>query len=39
MIKGWDGVESIDSGATVAFHAVYLQLVQNLFQDELYSFW
>ena len=38
MIKGWDGVESIDSGATVAFHAVYLQLVQNLFQDELYSF-
>ena len=38
MLKGWDGVESIDSGATVAFHAVYLQLVQNLFQDELYSF-
>ena len=31
-------VESIDSDATVAFHAVYLQLVQNLFQDELYSF-
>jgi penicillin amidase len=38
MLKGWDGIESIDSGATVAFHAVYLQLVQNLFQDELYSF-
>ena len=38
ILKGWDGVESIDSGATVAFHAVYLQLVQNLFQDELYSF-
>jgi penicillin amidase len=38
MLKGWDGFESIDSGATVAFHAVYLQLVQNLFQDELYSF-
>ena len=38
MLKGWDGVESIDSGATVAFHAAYLQLVQNLFQDELYSF-
>jgi penicillin amidase len=38
MLKGWDGVESIDSDATVAFHAVYLQLVQNLFQDELYSF-
>jgi penicillin amidase len=38
MLKGWDGVESIDSDATVAFHALYLQLVQNLFQDELYSF-
>jgi len=38
MLKGWDGVESIKSDATVAFHAVYLQLVQNLFQDELYSF-
>jgi len=38
ILKGWNGVESIDSGATVAFHALYLHLVQNLFQDELYSF-
>ena len=38
MLKDWDGVESIDSKATVAFHAIYLNLVKNLFQDELTSF-
>ena len=38
MLKDWDGVESIDSKATVAFHAIYLSLVKNLFQDELTSF-
>ncbi|MDB3887780.1 penicillin acylase family protein [Candidatus Marinimicrobia bacterium] len=38
ILNGWDGVESIDSDATVVFHAIYIQLVQNLFQDELQSF-
>ena len=38
MLKDWDGVESIDSKGAVAFHAVYIHLVQNLFQDELQSF-
>jgi penicillin amidase len=32
MLKDWDGVESIDSKATVAFHAIYLNLVKNLFK-------
>ena len=38
ILNGWDGVESIDSDATVVFHAIYIQLIQNLFQDELQSF-
>ena len=38
ILNGWDGIESIDSDATVVFHAIYIQLVQNLFQDELQSF-
>jgi penicillin amidase len=38
ILNGWDGIESIDSGATVVFHAIYIQLVQNLFQDELQIF-
>jgi len=38
ILNGWDGVESLDSNATVVFHAIYIQLVQNLFQDELQSF-
>ena len=35
ILNGWDGVESLDSSAAVAFHSVYLFLIQNLFQDEL----
>ena len=35
ILSGWDGVESLDSSAAVAFHSVYLNLIQNLFQDEL----
>ena len=35
LLNGWDGVESLDSSAAVAFHSVYLHLIQNLFQDEL----
>ena len=38
ILNGWDGIESVDSDATVVFHAIYIQLVQNLFQDELQSF-
>jgi penicillin amidase len=38
ILNGWDGVESLDSNATVVFHAIYIYLVQNLFQDELESF-
>ena len=38
MLKDWDGVESLDSNGAVAFHAIYIHLVQNIFQDELYSF-
>ena len=38
MLKDWDGVESLDSKGAVAFHAIYIHLVQNIFQDELQSF-
>ena len=38
ILNGWDGVESLDSHATVAFHTIYIHLIQNLFQDELQSF-
>ncbi len=38
ILRGWDGVESIDSKAAVAFHTIYIHLVQNIFQDELQSF-
>ena len=38
MLKDWDGVESLDSKGTVAFHAIYIHLVQNIFQDEIQSF-
>ena len=38
ILNGWDGVESLDSDAAVAFHTIYIHLIQNLFQDELRSF-
>ena len=38
MLLDWDGIESLDSKGAVAFHAIYIHLVQNIFQDELQSF-
>ena len=35
ILNGWDGIESLDSHAAVAFHTIYIHLIQNLFQDEL----
>lgn len=38
LISEWDGSESKNSSATVAFHSVYLSTLKNLFQDELSQF-
>ncbi len=35
LLKDWDGKETIESQAALAFHLLYLAIVENLFEDEL----
>ena len=35
LLKDWDGKETTESQATLAFHLLYLAIVENLFEDEL----
>ena len=35
LLKDWDGKETIESQAALAFHLLYLATVENLFEDEL----
>jgi len=35
LLKDWDGKETTESQAALAFHLLYLATVENLFEDEL----
>ena len=35
LLKDWDGKETMESQAALAFHLLYLATVENLFEDEL----
>ena len=35
LLRGYNGVEATNSQATIAFHTLYLRVLENIFSDEL----